>query len=137
MNELVVILERAGATATTTNIRGHQVTIDRPEAGGGSNAGPMGGELFLTSIGGCFMSTFVAAARARNVNTEGAICKVTGTFVDNPRRFGDVKLDISCDSCPADELAHLVLVAEKGCLVLNSLRGGLAVTVSTAERLNA
>jgi putative redox protein len=137
MNELAVMLERTGATATTTDIRGHQVTIDRPEAGGGSNAGPMGGELFLTSIGGCFMSTFIAAARARNVDAESAVCKVTGTFADNPRRFGDVKLDVSCDSCSPDELAHLVLLAEKGCLVLNTLRGGLSVTVSTAARLNA
>jgi len=95
----------------------------------------MGGELFLTSIGGCFMSTFIAAARARNVDAEDATCKVIGTFADNPRRFGDIKLEVECDTCPPDELAHLVLLAERGCLVLNSLRGALTVTVSATDRL--
>ena len=42
-----------------------QVLIDRPQEKGGADRGPMGGELFLASIGGCFMSNLLAATSAR------------------------------------------------------------------------
>ena len=40
--------------------------MDRPEAKGGQNKGPMGGEAMLMGLGGCFMSNPLAAAVARN-----------------------------------------------------------------------
>jgi hypothetical protein len=39
---------------------------------------------------------------------------------------------VACDSCPPADLAHLVEVAERGCLVAATLRQGLTVTASVA-----
>ena len=57
-------IRQTSPTTSETTIRGHRVTIDRPIEKGGTDAGPMGGELFLASVGGCFMSTLLAAIRA-------------------------------------------------------------------------
>jgi uncharacterized NAD(P)/FAD-binding protein YdhS/uncharacterized OsmC-like protein len=131
MKQITVELTRTGGTATRAQIRGHEILIDRPEASDGGDAGPMGGELLLTSIGGCYMSTLIAAARARKIRVDGASCTVTGTFAgDSPRRFAGIELTVSCPDCPPDELKRLVDVAEQGCVVLNTLRGGPALTVA-------
>ena len=37
-------------------MRSHQVLVDRPVEKGGADEGPMGGELFLAAVGGCFMT---------------------------------------------------------------------------------
>lgn len=131
MNQITVQLNREGATATRTKVRDHHVVIDRPTANDGTDAGPMGGELFLVSIGGCFMSTFIAAAKAQSIAADAASCEVIGTLADDiPRRFASVELAVSCDQCAPDDLEHLVRVAEEGCLVVNTLRGNLDLKVS-------
>jgi putative redox protein len=40
--------------------RDHSLTMDRPQAKGGQNKGPMGGEALLLGLGGCFMSNLLA-----------------------------------------------------------------------------
>lgn len=130
MAQITVALHRDGGTATRTEIRGHDVIVDRPTASDGNDAGPMGGELFLASIGGCFMSTFIAAARARGIAADDASCVVTGTFADTPRRFGSVEVLVSSSQCAPDDLEHLVRVAEQGCIVMNTLRGSLGLEVA-------
>ena len=130
MNQITVELNRDGATATRAQIRDHDVIIDRPIANEGTDAGPMGGEMLLASIGGCFMSTFIAAARARSIAVDDATCEVIGTFADAPRRFGSIEVLVSSDQCEPDDLEHLIRVAEQGCIVMNTLRADLGLTVA-------
>jgi hypothetical protein len=52
--------------------------------------------------------------------------------IANPRRFGAIRTEVACDSCPPAGLAHLVEVAERGCLVAATLRQGMEVTASVA-----
>lgn len=127
-DQLTVELNRSGGTGSTATIRTHSLTMDRPEAKGGTDTGPMGGEAFLAALGGCFMSTLVAAAEARSIPVDDASCTVTGEFVPNPTRFGSAHLEVSCASCPPEQLAHLVQVAERGCLVAATLRQGMEIT---------
>lgn len=130
MDEMTVALAQGGRTASIATIREHTVVMDRPSSNGGSDAGPMGGEMLLGAVGGCFMSTLYAAAQARSIPVEGATCRVTGVFAANPRRFGAVRIEVACDSCPPADLEHLVEVAERGCLVAATLRQGIEVTAS-------
>ncbi|MEV6926558.1 OsmC family protein [Dactylosporangium sp. NPDC051485] len=134
MDEMTVSLAQKGQTASVASIRDHSIVMDRPSSHGGSDAGPMGGETLLASVGGCFMSTFYAAAQARSVPVEGATCRVTGVFVPNPRRFGAIRIEVTCDSCPPEDLAHLVQVAERGCLVAATLKEGIEVSASVATQ---
>jgi putative redox protein len=132
MDDMTVALDQSGRTATIATVRDHTIVMDRPSAGGGSDAGPMGGETLLASVGGCFMSTLYAAAEARSVLVEGATCRITGEFAANPRRFNAIRIEVACDSCPPADLEHLVEVAERGCLVAATLRQGMPVTASVA-----
>lgn len=132
MSDMTVSLVQTTGTASTASIRTHTIVMDRPESGGGSDAGPMGGETFLASVGGCFMSTLIAAAHARSVTVSGATCSVTGTLLDTPRRFGRIHIEVGCDSCAPADLERLVRVAERGCLVATTLRQGMDVTASAA-----
>jgi putative redox protein len=132
MNDMTIALQQSGKTASAASIRTHTIIMDRPSTSGGSDAGPMGGETFLASLGGCFMSTFLAAAQARSITVDDATCRVTGTFADSPRRFVAVHIEVGCDSCDAADLDHLVVVAERGCLVAATLRQGMKVSASVA-----
>ena len=65
-------IRQVGPSSSQAAIREHRVLIDRPAAKGGFDAGPMGGELFLAAVGGCFISNLLAAIKAR----EAAIADV-------------------------------------------------------------
>ena len=133
MDEMTVALTQSGQTASIASIRDYTIVMDRPSSHGGSDAGPMGGETLLASVGGCFMSTLYAAAQARSIPVEGATCRVTGVFAANPRRFGAIRIEVACDSCPPADLGHLVEVAERGCLVAATLKQGMEVTATVAR----
>jgi putative redox protein len=137
MDQVTLEVKRTGATATCTQIRGHSLVLDRPEARGGTDAGPMAGEAFLASIGGCFLNTLIVAAQARNLPLDDAVCTVTGTFLENPRRFGTIDITVECAACPSADLEHLVALAERGCMVLNTLRGNLQLSVSAQTAVGA
>ena len=131
-NEIKIQLRQVSAATTEAAIRTHTVLIDRPVAKGGEDQGPMGGELFLASIGGCFMSNLLAAIRARQADVSDAQVEVTGTLLDAPSRFSAVEVVVSARSSDAEMLAKLVDIAEKGCIMVNTLRGKLDLTVRIA-----
>ena len=117
-------------SASEAEIRGHRVVSDRPEAKGGGDAGPMGGELLLSGQAGCFMSNLVAAARTREVALKTAEVTATGTVADAPPRFSAIDLVVSAPGVEEETLAKLVTIAERGCLVANTLKQALPVTIT-------
>src|ERR1700733_6542087 len=94
-SEMKVQLRQLSASASEADIGRHQVPIDRPADKGGSDSGPMGGQLFLASIGGCFMSNLLAAIKARDLEVPGVLTEVIGTVADSPTRFVAVELRVS------------------------------------------
>jgi len=105
------------------------VPIDRPEAKGGGDAGPMGGELFLAAVGGCFMSNLLAAVRAREAEISDVRVEVAGFLTDSPGRFARIELRIAAESRDRELLERLVEIADRGCVMMNTLRGTLDVQV--------
>ena len=87
---VTVDLHRVADTTIEGSARHHRVAIDRPEAKGGRDRGPMGGELLLLGLGGCFLSNLIAAAKAREVTAEDLAVSVTATLADAPPRFTTV-----------------------------------------------
>ena len=130
-SEIKVHLRQVSPFASEAEIRNHRVLVDRPVAKGGSDAGPMGGELFLSAIGGCFMSTLLAAVRARDGAIDDIHTEVTGTVDDTPPRFVAVELLVTSASADSETLERLVEVADRGCIMMNTLRGTLQLTVRT------
>lgn len=128
-NEIRIPLQQIGVSTSEARIRQHKILIDRPAAKGGEDQGPMGGELFLASIGGCFMSNLLAAIKAREANVAEVQTEVIGTLADGPARFTAVELLVTAKFSDRELFEKLVEIAERGCIMTNTLRGKLDFTV--------
>src|SRR5579862_8570271 len=121
-NEIKIKIRQTSASTSEAEIRQHRVLVDRPEAKGGNDQGPMGGEIFLAAIGGCFMSNLLAAVKAREADVSGVQTEVVGSMADAPTRFTAVELLVSADYSDRELFEKLVEIAERGCILVNTLR---------------
>ncbi|MDF1555680.1 MAG: OsmC family protein [Deferrisomatales bacterium] len=119
----VCVTQQQDTTASVAEIRQHRVGVDRPAAKGGSDTGPMGGELLLASIGGCFMSNLIATAKARDVAARDLSVQVAGEVGGTPPHFQRIQLTVSSAGLERSELEKLATIAERGCVVANTLKG--------------
>jgi len=92
----------------------------------------MGGELFLAAVGGCFMSNLLAAIRARGADISDVRVEVVGDLAESPARFAGIELRVSAESADRELLERLVKIADRGCIMMNTLRGNLEVRVLVA-----
>jgi putative redox protein len=128
-----VDVHQVGPSTSEGRARHHRVSIDRPEAKGGADRGPLGGELLLLSLGGCFMSTLLAAIRARDAHVSNVRIEVVGTVEETPDRYTAIAMAVHADYDDADLVRKLITVAENGCLVTSTLKQGLSVTTRLAS----
>ncbi|MFH2132170.1 MAG: OsmC family protein [bacterium] len=128
--EVKVQVVQISESASEGNVRNHSVTIDRPEAKGGADKGPMGGEFLLMGLGGCFMSNLLAAIKAREANVSNVKIDITGTADGTPGRYVAARMDISADFDDRELMTKLVTIAERGCLVANTLKNALDLTIN-------
>jgi putative redox protein len=129
MDPIKIQICQTSASTSEAAIRQHRILIDRPTSKGGEDQGPMGGELFLAAIGGCFMSTLLAAIKAREADVSEVQAEVIGSLVDSPARFSAVEVCVSARYSDRELFERMVEIAEKGCLIVNTLRGKLELTV--------
>jgi putative redox protein len=127
--EIKIQLDQVSASTSEAAIRNHKVLIDRPAAKGGADRGPMGGELFLAGLGGCFMSNVLAAAKAREADLSDARIDVTGALAEAPARFDAVDIFVTAESVDRELLERIVEIADRGCIMMNTLRGKLDIRV--------
>lgn len=133
MAEITVSLTRTGTTASEASIRNHSIVMDRPTEKGGENAGPMGGEALLAALGGCFMSNLVAAAQAREIELGDIDVTITGILSGTPPVYERINMTVT-GATSVETLPKLVTMAERGCIVANTLKAGLALSVDTQQR---
>lgn len=122
-------VRQTAASTSEATIRGHQVSIDRPLEKGGADAGPMGGELFLAAVGGCFMSNLLAAIHARKAEVSGVQTEVVATLAEAPTRFTAIELCVSAECADRELFEKLVEIAERGCIMVNTLKGTIDLQV--------
>jgi putative redox protein len=128
MPQVNVVLHQAGKTTSHGTARTHEVFVDRPEAKGGSDRGPMGGEYMLLGIGGCFASNLYAAAIARELPLNDLVVQVSAEVADTPSRFASIALTVS-SSLERDEFEKLVTIADRSCISVNTVRSAVDLTV--------
>ena len=134
-NEMKIQLRQILASASEAAIGRHRVLVDRPGDKGGGDAGPMGGELFLAAVGGCFMSNLLAAIRAREAEISNVRLEVVGLLTNSPARFAGVELVVSAECRDRELLERLVEIADRGCIMMNTLRGSLDVRVMVGAQV--
>ena len=131
-NEIKIAIRQTSASTSEAAIRQHKLAIDRPAAKGGDDQGPMGGELFLAAIGGCFMSNLLAAIKGRQAEVSGVRTEVIGTLAESPARFTAVELNVTAKYSDRELFEKLVEIADHGCIMMNTLRGKLDIKVQIA-----
>ena len=124
-----VQIEQVGPSTGRASARSHTVLIDRPIEKDGSDRGPLGGEYLLISLGGCFLSTLLAAVRTREAAVSNVRVSVTGTIGGVPERFESMALRVSATYTDEDLMRKLIALSERGCLVTNTLKDAVVVTV--------
>ena len=132
MPTILVNVDQLDHTSSRGEVRGHSLVMDRPEAKGGQDKGPMGGEALLMGLGGCFMSNLLAAAKAREVEINDARAQIAGELSDGPMRYSAINMRISARCEPADALEKLVTIAERGCIAANTLRNAVTLTIEVS-----
>lgn len=127
-----VEVRQVGPSTAQGEARQHRVLVDRPADKGGADRGMMGGEYLLVALGGCFMSNLLAAVAARGADVRNARVRVVGTLAAAPSRYAQVELTVEADAPDREQLAKLVEVADRGCIVANTLRHALELRVRVA-----
>jgi putative redox protein len=125
-----VDIEQVGPSTGSAAARSHTVFVDRPIDKGGSDRGPLGGEYLLISLGGCFLSTLLAAVRTREADVSNVRVSVVGTIGGVPERFESMDVRVSAKYGDADLMRKLVAMSERGCLVTNTLKDAVALEVT-------
>ena len=131
-NQIQIAIRQTAASTSEAAIRQHKLLVDRPEAKGGEDRGPMGGELFLAAIGGCFMSNLLAAIKGRQADVSDAQLEVIGILAESPSRFTAVELNVTAKYADRELFEKLVEIADRGCIMMNTLRGKLDIKVHIA-----
>ena len=131
-NQIKIAIRQTAASTSEAAIRQHKILIDRPAAKGGEDQGPMGGELFLAAVGGCFMSNLLAAIKGREADVSDAQAEVIGGLDGSPARFTSVELNVTAKYADREQFEKLVEIADRGCIMMNTLRGKLDIKVSIA-----
>lgn len=126
---VTVEVEQIGPSTGSATARSHTALVDRPLDKGGSDRGPLGGEYLLISLGGCFLSTLLAAARTREAEVSSVRVSVTGTIGGVPERFESMTLRVRAAYSDEDLMRKLIALAERGCLVTNTLKNAVAIEV--------
>ena len=129
MPTVTVKVDQLDHSVSQGTTRNHTLTMDRPEAKGGQNKGPMGGEALLMGLGGCFMSNLLAAAISRDIQISNAAVEIDGIIAETRPLYTDIHMKITADCSEPDQFEKLVTMAERGCLAANTLAKAVNLTV--------
>ena len=129
-NSVQVTVNQIGLSASEGTAREHTTVMDRPTAKGGENRGAMGGEHLLMALGGCFMSNLLAAIQSREAEVSNVRMTISGTLENSPPHFSAVELTISADHNDKEQMEKLITIAERGCIVANTLKKSVDLSIT-------
>lgn len=133
MAEMSVEVRQIGDSPTSEGIaRNHRVLIDRPREKGGADQGPLGGEMLLLSLGGCYMSNLIAATQARDVHVEGMKVVVRGEPGERPPRFRAATVEVHGRPNDEQTFQKAIELAGRACIVTNTLKAGIHIVLRRA-----
>jgi putative redox protein len=128
-----VEIEQVGPSTGSATARSHTVLVDRPVEKGGGDRGPLGGEYLLIALGGCFLSTLLAAVRTREADVASVRVSVVGTVGGVPERFESIAMRVSAKYSEDGLMRKLIAIAERGCLVTNTLKDAVGISVDLGQ----
>jgi putative redox protein len=131
-NQVQVNVRQIGLSASEGAAREHKAVMDRPKAKGGENRGAMGGEHLLMALGGCFMSNLLAAVQSREADVSNVNLNISGTLESAPPHFSAIEMKVGADHNDKAQMEKLITVAERGCIVANTLKNSVKLSINLA-----
>jgi len=129
-SQVQVNVRQIGPSASEGTAREHTTVMDRPEAKGGKNRGAMGGEHLLMALGGCFMSNLLAAVQSREAEVSNVNMDISGILETAPPHFSAIEMNISADHDDKAQMEKLITIAERGCIVANTLKEAVKLSIN-------
>ncbi len=109
---------------------GHTIVIDRPEGkAGGLGLGFNGAQLLAMAIGGCFCNDLRYVADEMGVGLGNIAVSVTVELEGDPLLTTAATMEVSCETLDGSDPQRIIEKAKTTCMVSNSLRQGIPVTV--------
>jgi len=82
------------------------------------------------------MSNLLAAINARQAKVSEVLIEVTATPSGSPPRFTEIELCVSAECADRELFEKLLEIAERGCVMMNTLRGKLDLHVRIDARVS-
>lgn len=114
-------VKQAGGKKFTVEIRDHRVDTDMHREDGGADGGMSPVEMLVASLAACVGMTIHTYCVTCGLPSEGISIDAVPTMADDPKRVGNVAMDVTLpEGFPADR-REAVLRFVKNCPVHNTL----------------
>lgn len=124
----------AGTQAALGWAGGHTVVADRlPGKAGGLGLGFNGGELLALALGGCFCNDLRYVAEALGVEIGEIYVAVALELDGDPLVATAARMEVKCTMRDGSDAQPVVEKAKATCMVSNSMRRGIPVTIQQAR----
>ena len=109
---------------------GNAIVVDRSSQLGGTELGFKGGDLFLSSIGTCILTTLIGQARLKGVELTKVEFTLSGKSGGSPTRLTEINIDAIVEGDAPDEvLQELTEFAENKCFISNTVKEGAPINL--------
>ncbi|MEQ9642687.1 MAG: OsmC family protein [Alphaproteobacteria bacterium] len=113
---------------------GHTIVVDRPDGkAGGMGLGFNGAQLLALAIGGCFCNDLRYAAEELALKLGNIAVTVTVDMEGDPLVTTSATMKVSCETLDGSDPGEIIDRAKRTCMVTNSLRRGIEVSVETSH----
>ncbi len=103
-------------------------------SGAESGMGHWPTEYILAALGSCFAGTIFSYAKTKNLPLEGVSLQITGEMGEAPSRIQKIHLEIELSgNLTYEEKERLLIVGERACMVMNTLRRGVEEITHTLK----
>lgn len=111
----------------------HTIIVDRPNGkAGGMGLGFNGAQLLALAIGGCFCNDLRYVAQEMGVGLGKISVSVTVELAGEPVLAIAATMIVSCEVEEGADAHAVIERAKESCMVSNSLRNGVPVTIEAA-----
>ncbi|HXL02728.1 MAG TPA: OsmC family protein [Candidatus Atribacteria bacterium] len=88
-------------------------------------------EYLLAALGSCFAGTVFAYAQTKNFPLEKVVSRISGELASSPSRVQKIEMEVELiGNLTYEEKERILKAGEKGCTVMNTLRGGVEEIVT-------
>jgi organic hydroperoxide reductase OsmC/OhrA len=112
---------------------GHTIVVDRPNGkAGGQGLGFNGAQLLALAVGGCFCNDLRYVAHEMNVGLGKIAVSVEVQLEGDPLITTAATMEVSCETLDGSDAEAVIERAKKTCMVSNSLKQGIPITIQMA-----